>query len=124
MRELKFQYGENILISFRNGSLVNCLAKVLVCGDIVVIATGDRVPADMRLVEAVDLEIDESSFTGETEPQRKDTSSIPEALENSRVTEQKNVAFMGTSIYWFTVETKSANDGIRQDENFQTLSRY
>ncbi|XP_046849623.1 calcium-transporting ATPase type 2C member 1-like isoform X1 [Xenia sp. Carnegie-2017] len=95
MRELKFQYGENILISFRNGSLVNFLAKELVCGDIVVIATGDRVPADIRLVEAVDLEIDESSFTEETEPQRKYTSSIPEALANSSLTEQKKCCVYG-----------------------------
>lgn len=35
---------------------------------------GDRIPADIRLVEAVDLEVDESSLTGETEARKKDTS--------------------------------------------------
>lgn len=46
------------IFSFRNGSLVNFLAKELVCGDIVVIATGDRVPADIRLVEVSCFSLD------------------------------------------------------------------
>lgn len=48
--------------------------------------------------QAIDLEIDESSFTGETEPERKETSCIPEAVANGSVTEQKNMAFMGTLV--------------------------
>ena len=48
------------------------LANELVPGDIVTFTTGDRVPADVRLISAVDLEIDESSLTGETTTRRKD----------------------------------------------------
>lgn len=40
------------------------LARLLVPGDVVVLATGDRVPADLRLVAATDLLVDESSLTG------------------------------------------------------------
>ncbi|TRM58070.1 hypothetical protein BD626DRAFT_550834 [Schizophyllum amplum] len=47
------------------------LANELVPGDLVTLNTGDRVPADVRLVEAIDLEIDESSLTGETEARAK-----------------------------------------------------
>ncbi|TRM56861.1 hypothetical protein BD626DRAFT_413004 [Schizophyllum amplum] len=47
------------------------LANELVPGDLVTLTTGDRVPADVRLVEAIDLEIDESSLTGETEARAK-----------------------------------------------------
>lgn len=43
------------------------MAKYLVPGDIVLLSTGDRVPADVRLVESNDLSIDESNLTGETE---------------------------------------------------------
>jgi len=50
----------------RDGRSVHVLANELVPGDIVTLTTGDRVPADVRLVGAVDLEIDESSLTGET----------------------------------------------------------
>lgn len=49
------------------------LANELVPGDIVTFTTGDRVPADVRLITAVDLEIDESSLTGETTARRKNT---------------------------------------------------
>jgi len=46
-------------------------AADLVPGDVVVISTGDRVPADCRIVEAVELVVDESSLTGESEPVTK-----------------------------------------------------
>lgn len=55
----------------RDGSLREYQARELVPGDIVHLSIGDRVPADMRLTHAVDLTIDESSFTGETEPAAK-----------------------------------------------------
>lgn len=48
------------------------LANELVPGDLVSFSTGDRIPADIRIVSAVDLEIDESSLTGETEARTKD----------------------------------------------------
>ncbi|RHZ07192.1 hypothetical protein DYB26_008687, partial [Aphanomyces astaci] len=41
-------------------------AADLVPGDVVLLSTGDRIPADARLVEAIDLDVDESSLTGET----------------------------------------------------------
>lgn len=50
---------------------MHVLANELVPGDIVTFTTGDRIPADIRIVSSVDLEIDESSFTGETEARRK-----------------------------------------------------
>lgn len=52
---------------------VHIMANELVPGDIVTLSTGDRVPADIRIITAVDLEIDESSLTGETTPRLKDT---------------------------------------------------
>ncbi|TFK65556.1 calcium-transporting ATPase [Pluteus cervinus] len=55
----------------RDGVQHHTLANELVPGDIVHLSTGDRVPADIRILSAVDLEIDESSLTGETEGRRK-----------------------------------------------------
>ncbi|KAI8971019.1 calcium-transporting ATPase [Trametes punicea] len=57
----------------RDGKPLHMLANELVPGDIVTFTTGDRIPADVRLISAVDLEIDESSLTGETNTRRKDT---------------------------------------------------
>ncbi|KAI0076399.1 calcium-transporting P, partial [Panus rudis PR-1116 ss-1] len=56
----------------RDGKQLHTLANELVPGDIVTFTTGDRIPADVRLISAVDLEIDESSLTGETDARRKD----------------------------------------------------
>ncbi|WP_051063119.1 cation-translocating P-type ATPase [Ilumatobacter nonamiensis] len=51
-------------------------ATDLVPGDIVILDEGDRVAADLRLLEAEDLRIDESSLTGESEPVMKDTTEV------------------------------------------------
>ncbi|RPD57840.1 calcium-transporting ATPase, partial [Lentinus tigrinus ALCF2SS1-6] len=56
----------------RDGKPLHVLANELVPGDIVTFTTGDRVPADVRLISAVDLEVDESSLTGETTTRSKD----------------------------------------------------
>lgn len=78
------------------------LASSLVPGDLVHFDVGDRVPADIRLTEALNLEIDESNLTGETEPVFKSiepvsTSEVPFGgpLPVSR---RRNIAFMGTLV--------------------------
>ena len=78
--------------------MVETLARYLVPGDTVYISLGDRVPADIRLVETVDLEVDESSFTGETTPSRKHTQPQTAAAAHSDISQLKNVAFMGTFV--------------------------
>ncbi|CAD5123240.1 DgyrCDS11598 [Dimorphilus gyrociliatus] len=81
----------------RNGKYETFLARELVPGDIVSLSTGDRVPADIRIFEAFDLAIDESSFTGETEPARKLTESL-RGEKAFNVTDMQNIAFMGTLV--------------------------
>nr|AAW27234.1 SJCHGC05308 protein [Schistosoma japonicum] len=51
----------------RSGEMHTFLASYLVPGDIVCLSVGDRLPADLRLFDLVDLRMDESSLTGETE---------------------------------------------------------
>ncbi|KAL4249588.1 High affinity Ca2+/Mn2+ P-type ATPase-like protein [Abortiporus biennis] len=67
----------------RDGKQIHMLANELVPGDIVTFSTGDRVPADVRLISAVDLEIDESSLTGETTARSKDVETCPIPSSNS-----------------------------------------
>ncbi|CAG5097947.1 Similar to Atp2c1: Calcium-transporting ATPase type 2C member 1 (Rattus norvegicus) [Cotesia congregata] len=71
------------------------IARSLVPGDIVFLNIGDRVPADIRIFEAIDLAIDESSFTGETEPSQKSTAPL---LKSNGHTSKRNIAFMGTLV--------------------------
>jgi calcium-translocating P-type ATPase len=52
----------------RDGALVDADAETLVPGDLVRVRSGDRVPADVRLLEAVNLQADESALTGESVP--------------------------------------------------------
>lgn len=58
---------------------------------------GDRIPADVRVVEAFDLQVDEASFTGETDPCPKDCRAIENANEKG-VEHLNNMAFMGTLV--------------------------
>ncbi|KAL2084687.1 hypothetical protein ACEWY4_020205 [Coilia grayii] len=81
----------------REGHLEHLLARELVPGDTVCLSTGERVPADLRLFEATDLSVDESSLTGETTPSSKSTASQPTAT-NGDITSRSNVAFMGTLV--------------------------
>lgn len=76
------------------------LGSELVPGDIVRISTGDRVPADVRLINAVDLEVDESSLTGETKPMRKDIQPTYRGMGDAVVpiSDRKNICFMGTLV--------------------------
>ncbi len=55
----------------RNGDKVTIKAEELTLGDIIEVKFGDRVPADMRVLEAKSFKVDNSSLTGESEPQAR-----------------------------------------------------
>ncbi|HEX5364676.1 MAG TPA: HAD-IC family P-type ATPase, partial [Gallionella sp.] len=60
----------------RDGQRREIPAEQLVVGDIVVLASGDKVPADLRLIEARQLRIDEAVLTGESEPVEKNLDAV------------------------------------------------
>ncbi|KAF9155213.1 High affinity Ca2+/Mn2+ P-type ATPase-like protein, partial [Mortierella sp. AD010] len=83
----------------RDDTQNSTLASQLVPGDLVKFGIGDRIPADCRLVTAVDLEIDESNLTGENKPCRKQTEAIvSNEYTELTITERKNIAYMGTLV--------------------------
>ena len=63
----------------------------LVVGDVVVIKLGDKIPADVRIIESLGMKVDNSSLTGETELLDR----IPEST-NDNPLETKNIAFFST----------------------------
>ena len=81
----------------RDGREERFEARQLVPGDLVLLTTGDRVPADLRLVTCVDLAVDESSLSGEVEPVLKTCETLPRK-ENMATSEMVNTAFMGTMV--------------------------
>lgn len=81
----------------RDGQEMTIAACELVPGDIVLLGTGDRVPADMRLIEAVNLKTDEAPLTGESTPVEKTVEPVQgEVAVGDRV----NMAFMGTVVVY------------------------
>ncbi|KAF9426303.1 High affinity Ca2+/Mn2+ P-type ATPase-like protein [Podila epigama] len=83
----------------RDDTQTSTLASQLVPGDLVKFGIGDRIPADCRLVSAVDLEIDESNLTGENKPCRKQTEAIVGSdYAELSITERKNIVYMGTLV--------------------------
>jgi cation transport ATPase len=75
-------------------------AKHLVVGDLIILSTGDRIPADCRIVDAIELTVDESSLTGENRPVSKIGDAVPFSAntKDPPLTDQKNIAFMGTLV--------------------------
>jgi Ca2+-transporting ATPase len=63
---------------FRDGKAINIPAKNLVCGDVILIEEGERIPADGKLIQAMDMLVDESLLTGESIAVRKTAISTKE----------------------------------------------
>lgn len=77
----------------RNKEVVKVRSYDLVCGDVVIINTGDIISADGRIIEEEGLEINESSLTGESVPIKKNNKIIDYDCE---IGEQHNMLFSGT----------------------------
>jgi P-type Ca2+ transporter type 2C len=80
----------------RDGSEANIDAEAVVVGDVVLLAAGDEVPADGRLIEASALQIDESALTGESVPASKGVETP--AGNDLAPGEQSDMAFMHTPV--------------------------
>jgi Mg2+-importing ATPase len=78
----------------RDGKTTELAASSLVPGDICLLQIGDVVPADLRLLEAEELTLDEAALTGEAYPAHKDVG----PLEEPAGTVHKNCAYMGTIV--------------------------
>lgn len=80
----------------RNGESRERPISDLVVGDVIRLAAGDMIPADVRIVETKDLFVSQSSLTGESEPMEKWTAAQPQTDGNPL--ECNNLAFMGSTV--------------------------
>jgi len=72
--------------------------KNVVAGDLLVLKQGDRIPADGRIIQSSNLEVNESSLTGESEPVRKVHDGAAIKKEDVAIAERLNMVFYGTFI--------------------------
>ena len=79
----------------RDGERMLVDSQDLVIGDIVLLDSGDKIPADLRVVKAESLVVDESILTGESEGVEKTSHAIDERLS---VSDRKNMAYAGTIV--------------------------
>ncbi|MFQ3619952.1 MAG: HAD-IC family P-type ATPase, partial [Spirochaetales bacterium] len=79
----------------RDGEWIETEAERLAPGDIVRVRSGDRVPEDIRLLEALNLRIDESALTGESVPSEKSPDPVQEEVG---VGDRHSLAFFGTIV--------------------------
>ena len=80
----------------RDGHNVTVSSRDLVPGDIVFLEAGNHIPADVRLLEAVNLQIEEAALTGESQPARKNSARKLE--KDIPLGDRENTAFMGTLV--------------------------
>ncbi len=80
----------------RNGHILTVPSRELVPGDLVTLETGNYIPADVRLVESVNLRIEEASLTGESVAVSKDARDVLPA--GTGLGDQRNMAFMSTVV--------------------------
>ena len=91
---LKAMVSPHVLV-LRGGNEKSMDSIELVPGDIILLEAGSRVPADSRLIEAANLEVDEAALTGESRPVNKRLESV---AEDAGVGDQKDMVFMGTVV--------------------------
>lgn len=80
----------------RDGTIKKIDSHQLVPGDVIYLEAGDAVPADARLIEVVNLRVQEASLTGESVPVEKDKATIDEA--DTPLGDRKNMIYMGTAV--------------------------
>ena len=91
---LKAMVSPHVLV-LRGGKEESIDSQDLVPGDIVILEAGSRIPADSRLLEAANLEVDEAALTGESRPVGKRLNPVS---SDAGIGDQKNMVFMGTVV--------------------------
>ncbi|MCI9063722.1 MAG: magnesium-translocating P-type ATPase [Clostridia bacterium] len=97
----------------RNGEKIKIPIKEVVLRDIVLLSAGDMIPADLRVIEAKDLYLGESSLTGESDSVKKTVELENKDEEIESITDLDTICFMGTNVISGSgkgVVIKTAND--------------
>ena len=80
----------------RDGRIIQLNARELVPGDVIILEVGDAIPADARVLESINLRVQEASLTGESVPVEKEATNLE--AENLVLGDRVNMLFMGTAV--------------------------
>ena len=80
----------------RGGQEQDLAARDLVPGDVILLSAGDKIPADARLIESINLRAEEAALTGESMPIEKHSAALP--AEDLAVADRKNMVYAGTAV--------------------------
>jgi Ca2+-transporting ATPase len=106
------EYAAPTAFVIRNGIGKRIPSKFLVPGDIVELEAGDKVPVDGRLLESINMKIDEAILTGESHDVSKITKPI---TEKSSLGDLKNTVFMGTMVTYGRGRFITTNTGMKTE---------
>jgi Ca2+-transporting ATPase len=81
----------------RDGKEIQIQARDVVPGDILLFSTGDKVAADARIIEAINLKVDEAPLTGESQSVDKNSEPVG---DETPVSDRQNMAFTGTAVVY------------------------
>jgi Ca2+-transporting ATPase len=81
----------------RDGEEQEIPARDVVPGDVLILRAGDKIPADARLIESINLQLEESALTGESLPVEKHTRPITSSNGSLAVGDRKNMVYGGTA---------------------------
>ena len=84
-------------VVLRNGKEIKIPTSQIVPGDVVLLYTGDKIAGDSRLIESINLKVDEAPLTGESAPVNKDINAIP---EETQLNDRRNMVFTGTVVVY------------------------
>lgn len=97
----------------RGGRVREISSRALVPGDILHLETGGQVGADARLVEAVNLRVEEAALTGESVPAEKHVDAVPQ--ENAPLGDRQSMVFAGTSVIYGRGQAVVVNTGMQTE---------
>jgi Ca2+-transporting ATPase len=96
----------------RDGKEAIIPAKEIVPGDILVLESGDQVPADAKIIEAIELKANEAILTGESTPVNKELGVLP---EDAPISERRNTVFTATHVVYGRGKAVVTNTGMNTE---------
>ncbi|MEM7819519.1 MAG: calcium-translocating P-type ATPase, SERCA-type [Candidatus Aenigmatarchaeota archaeon] len=96
----------------RDKKIKTIFARELVPGDIIILESGKKVPADARIIESMNLQVDESILTGESIPVEKDNLVLK---KNLQISDRKNMLFSGTTVTYGRCKAIVVNTGMKTE---------